>query len=81
MSGRNTHLGVEEGRRWPRKPEKRGRAETLGAKRRESCANCCTQLEWSFHNAELGGEREGEDHSSNAIGSYCSYEVSLGFLE
>lgn len=53
----------------------------LGAKRRESCANCCTQLEWSFHNAELGGEREGEDHSSNAIGSYCSYEVSLGFLE
>ena len=35
MSGRNTHLGVEEGRRWPRKPEKRGRAETLGAKRRE----------------------------------------------
>ena len=35
MSGRNTHLGVEEGGRWPQKPEKRERAEMLGAKRRE----------------------------------------------
>ena len=33
MSGRNTHLGAEEGGRWPQKPEKRGRAEMLGAKR------------------------------------------------
>lgn len=53
----------------------------LGAKRRESCANCCTQLVWSFHNAELGGQREGVGHGSNAIDSYCSYEVLLGFLE